>query len=181
MARSELVLHRVRRAYERAHARSALRGVGLAAAVAVASIGLHRTTHFTWIVVALLAATLATLGWRGGPYRRGGLAGMVAGLPVFVAPALYFALTHGGHCPDCMLRPTLTCLSVCFGTSAAVGVLVGRVARHDRRFALAAVMTALLTGLVGCGTLGAAGALGVVVGLVGGSVTGWIAAPRATA
>jgi hypothetical protein len=181
MERSEMALRRARSAYERTHAWSALRGVALAIAVSVLTVVLHRTTHATWLVAALLAATLATFGWRGGAWRRGGLAGMVAGLPVFVAPALYYAITHAGHCPDCMMSPTLTCLLVCFGTSAVVGVLVGHVATRDaspQRFGLAAIATALLTGLLGCSTIGIGGAIGVVIGLVAGGVTGWVVARR---
>ena len=51
------------------------------AASSLLAIALHRTTHATWLVAAALAATLATLGWRGGAWRRGALAGVLAGLP----------------------------------------------------------------------------------------------------
>lgn len=183
MARSEdVALRRVRRAYERAHVVSALRGLALAAGLIALAIALHRTTHATWLVAAALAATLATLGWRGGAWRRGSLAGIVAGLPVFVAPALYFMFTHAGHCPDCMMKPTLSCLAICFGTSSLVGVGVGMLAVRDlspQRFGAGAITTALLTGLLGCGTTGYGGAFGVVVGLVAGGVTGWVVGRRA--
>jgi hypothetical protein len=79
------------------------------------------------------------------------------------------------------MEPSLTSMPVCFGTSSAVGVLVGHVAtRHTspRRFALAAVATALLTGLLGCGTTGYGGALGIIAGIVAGSLTGWAVATR---
>lgn len=181
MARPDLALRRARRAYERAHVASAVRGVALAAVFAVAAIALHRTTHATWLVAAALAATLATLGWRGGAWRRGSLSGLLAGVPVFAAPALYFMLAHGGHCPDCMMKPTLSCMLVCLGTSSLVGVAVGHAATRDvspHRFAAGAVASALLTGLLGCGTVGFAGALGIVLGLLAGSVTGWVVASR---
>lgn len=80
------------------------------------------------------------------------------------------------------MGPSLPCLIACFGTSALVGVLVGSRAATDtwpRRFAIAAVATAALTGLLGCATMGLGGALGVVAGLVAGSVTGWVVAGRA--
>ena len=57
-----------------------------------------------------------------------------------------------------------------------VGALVGYQAISDRspvRFGGAAITTAALTGLLGCATMGLSGALGVVVGLVAGGVTGW--------
>jgi hypothetical protein len=182
MARSEAVLNSARRAYERAHVMSAARGVVLALLFTVAAIALHRTTQATWLVAAGLAATLATFGWRGGAWRRGGLAGLVAGVPVFVAPALYFMLAHGKHCPDCAMTPSLPCMLVCLGTSAAVGIAVGYAATRDaspHRFAGGALSTALLAGLLGCGTVGFGGALGVVIGLVAGGVTGWVVASRA--
>jgi hypothetical protein len=170
-----------RRAYERAHVVSALRGVALAVAFTLAAIALHRTTHATWLVAAGLAATLATLGWRGGAWRRGSLAGLLAGVPVFVAPALYYLLAHGHHCPQCAMSPTLPCLLVCLGTSSTVGTAVGYLATRDvspHRFGGGALATALLAGLLGCGSVGFGGALGVVIGLVAGGVTGWVVAGR---
>lgn len=180
MARSDLALARVRSAYERRHVISALRGLVLAAALVVVAIALHRTTQVTWIVAAALGATLATFGWRGGAWRRGGLAGILAGVPVFIAPTIYFMFTRG-HCPDCAQTPSLMCVLVCFGTSSAVGALVGHVALRDdspRRFALGAISGALLTGLLGCGTVGFGGAAGVVAGLVAGGLTGWVVGSR---
>ncbi len=181
MARSDaLVL--ARRAYERAHVVAALRGVAIASALVLLAFGVHRTSELTWIVAGALAATLGALGWRGGAWRRGSLAGVLAGLPPLVAPTLVFALSHGGHCPDCDLGPTLPCLLTCFGTSSLVGIAVGYAAVQDRsrhRYALAAIASAALTGLLGCGTIGLSGAAGVVIGLVAGGVTGWVVAGRA--
>ncbi|HEY1555635.1 MAG TPA: hypothetical protein VGF94_12445 [Kofleriaceae bacterium] len=159
-------------------------GIAIAGALAALAVGLHRTTHATWVIALLLGITLAALAWRGGAARRGSLAGVLAGLPPMLAPVLLFALGHGGHCPDCQLAPTLTCLLTCFGTSALVGTLVGHVAAHDAapaRYALAAIATAALTGLLGCSTTGLGGAVGVVVGLVAGGVTGWVVAGRTAA
>ena len=181
MARSEIAFASARSAYERSHVVSAIRGLVLAGALVVAAIALHRTTQATWFVAAVLAATLATFGWRGGAWRRGNLAGVVAGLPVFITPAVYFLVKHGHSCPQCAMTPSLTCMLMCFGTSAAVGALVGQIATRDespRRFAMGALAGALFTGLLGCGTTGYGGAAGIVVGLVAGSVTGWVVARR---
>jgi hypothetical protein len=161
---------------------SAARGVALALVFTVAAVALHRTTQATWLVAAGLAATLATFGWRGGGWRRGGLAGILAGAPVFIAPAFYFMIAHGSRCPDCAMTPSLTCILVCLGTSSLVGTAVGYAATRDaspHRFAAGALSTALLTGLLGCGTVGVGGAVGVVLGLVAGGVTGWVVAGRA--
>ncbi len=94
MARSELARRRATRAYERSFVIAALRGVGLAIVLTVAAIALHRTTDATWLVAGALAATLATGGWRGGAWARGAYTGVLAGIPVFIAPALYALFTR---------------------------------------------------------------------------------------
>src|SRR5262245_27392014 len=126
MNRADLALDRARGAYARAHFFSALRGVALAGVLALAAVGLHRTAPSTWFVATALAVALAVLVWRGGELRRGALAGVLAGLPVFIAPTIVFAIAHGRlQCPDCELGPTFTCLAACFGTSSLAGVIVG--------------------------------------------------------
>jgi hypothetical protein len=184
MARSErfdAALVRARSAYEQAHLLAGARGIVVAVGLLLLAFALHRTTRETWFVAGLLAAALAIAGWRGGTWRRGSLAGVLAGLPVFIAPAIYFLVTQHGSCVHCQMEPSLTCMLVCFGTSSAVGALVGHVATRDgspRQFAFAAVASALLTGLLGCGTTGYGGALGIVAGIVAGSLTGWAVATR---
>ena len=181
MARSELALRRARAAYERAHVASAARGIAIAAALTAFAIGLHRTTDRTWLVAGALAVALAALGFRGGPWRRGAVAGVLAGLPVFVAPVIVFALGHGGRCPDCELGPTLACLATCIGTSTLAGLATGLAALRDAspaRHAAAAIATATLTGLLGCATTGGAGALGIALGLAAGGCAGWIVGRR---
>ena len=184
MARSELAFAASRFAYERAHVLASLRGIALAGVLALVAVGLHRTTHVTWLVAGALGATLAAFGWRGGAFRRGARAGVLAGLPPMIAPTLVFALGHGGHCPNCELGPTLPCLVACFGTSALVGMFVGHAATRDPsppRYALGAIASAALTGLLACSTTGMGGAVGVVIGLVAGGVTGWVVAGRTAA
>ena len=181
MARSDLAFHRARAAYERTHGFAALRGIALALGLAALAVGLHRTTSTTWLVAAALAATLGALGWRGGAWRRGAVAGVLAGLPVFFAPVVVFAAGHGGHCPNCELGPTLTCLVTCFGTSSLAGIAVGRFALGDAsppRFGGGALAAAALTGLLGCATTGLGGAAGIVIGLAAGGVTGWVVGRR---
>src|SRR5512133_1121086 len=116
MARSDAALRASRRAYELAQTGTALRGLVLAAALTVLAIGLHRIADATWLVAGTLAASLAALGWRGGAWRRGALAGVVAGLTPLVAPSIVFAFMHGGHCATCEQGGTLPCLITCFGT-----------------------------------------------------------------
>jgi hypothetical protein len=180
--RAALALRRARLSYERAHILSAFRGVALAFGLATLAFGLHQTSSTTWLIAATLTASLAALGWRGGSWRRGALAGVLAGLPPLIAPSIVFALSNGGHCASCEHVAAVPCMITCFATSSLVGLLVGARAISDpspRHFALAAIAAAALTGLLGCGTIGLGGALGVVVGLLAGGITGWIMAGRA--
>ena len=181
MTRPELALRHARAAFERAHLVAALRGLAISAAVAVLAIGLHRTDDTTWLVGGSLAITLGVLGWRGGAWRRGAFAGVLAGLPPLIVPAIIVAAGNGGHCASCADGASWTCLLACFGTSSLVGMFVGHRASTDAsppRFATAAIASAALTGLLGCGTTGLGGAIGVIAWLVAGGVTGWIVAAR---
>lgn len=186
MNRSDDVLRRVRRAYERAHVLGGMRGLAIAAALSVLAFGLHAATPLAIAVAAVLAATLGTLGYRGGPWRRGAFAGVLAGVPPMIVPSIVMAIAQGGHCPECGTAATWECTLACLGTSALVGGFVGFAAIFDRtgptRFAIAAISTAALTGLLGCATMGLGGAVGVVTGLVAGGATGWaFARPHAHA
>lgn len=181
MALSDRTLRRARRAYEAAHVLAAVRALAIAGALIVLAIGLHRVTGTTWLVGAGLAASLAAFAWRGGAWRRGGLAGTIAGLPPLVVPSLVFAMSSNGHCANCEPSATMPCMLACFGTGSLVGLLVGHRAYTDAspsRYALGAITSAALTGLLGCGTTGLGGAVGVVVGIVAGGVAGWIVAGR---
>jgi|JI10StandDraft_1071094.scaffolds.fasta_scaffold11185_4 hypothetical protein len=170
---------RVRRAYEVAHLASAARGLAIASVVIVAAAALHRTSNTSWLVAVALAAGLAMLAWRGGAWRRGAFAGVIAGLPPLIVPTLVIALSNPAvHCDGCATTPMWWCTLSCFAASSIVGAFVGHRASIDRspvRFAAAALTTASFTGLLGCGTIGLGGAAGVVIGLVAGGVTGMIA------
>ena len=175
-------LVRARRAYERAHLLAAARGVAIAVAVYAGASILHEVDAAANVAAGALAITLGVLGWRGGAWRRGSLAGVLAGVPPLVAPSVVFAIAHHGHvgpCPACDGVPSLSCLATCVATSVLVGTLVGYRASQDhapRRFAVAALAAAALTGTLACATTGLAGALGIAVGLVAGGATGWVVA-----
>jgi hypothetical protein len=183
MERSELhadraahALRSARRAYERDHLVGAIRGIAIAGALCVVAFGLHASTPLALAVASVLAATLGALGWRGGSLRRGAFAGVLAGLPPMIVSSVVTTLATGGHCASCGTVATWQCTLACLGTSALVGAFVGYQAISDRspsRFAGAAITTAALTGLLGCATMGLGGALGVVIGLVAGGITGW--------
>jgi hypothetical protein len=181
MKRSD-ALRRVRRAYEGAHVSAALRAFVIGLAFVVLAYGLYPFTAVTVWVATTLLATIGFLAWRGGSWRRGALAGMLAGLPPLIVPSIVWTLTSSaGHCTGCETSATLPCLVACFGSGSLVGMLVGYRAISDaspRRYGIAAISTAALGGLLGCGTTGLGGAIGVVVGLVVGGVAGWIVAGR---
>jgi hypothetical protein len=106
----------------------------------------------------------------------------MAGMPTMKAPTLVLAASSGWHCAMCDQGPAVPCLITCLATSSLVGLVVGHRAVTDaspRRFAIAAITGAALTGLLGCGTTGLGGAAGIVLGLLAGGVAGWIAASRA--
>jgi hypothetical protein len=174
-------LRRARVAYERAHLVAAVKGLAIAAFACVLAVGLHPMHDITWTLAGLLAASLAALAWRGGPWRRGAFAGVLAGLPPLIVPSIVYTLSHGQHCVHCTDGATLPCIVACFGTSSLVGILVGYRASIDAspaRFAAAATASAMFTGLLGCGTTGLGGAIGVVIGLLAGGLTGWVVAGR---
>ena len=179
MARSDLALARARRAYELAHLAAAAGALAIGAALCLVALGLYRTASETWLVAAMLLPALATLAWQGGAWRRGALAGVIAGLPPLIVPSI--VMTGHVHCAGCDHHAMWPCILACFGTSSLVGIAVGYRAIADvspRRFAFGAIATAALAGMLGCGTTGLGGALGVALGVVAGGVTGWLVAGR---
>ena len=184
MARSDApttALRRVHRAYEGAHVLAAARALAIAAALLALALAFHGSTSVMWLVAITLGATLTVLAWRGGAWRRGALAGVLAGVPPLIVPSLVMALSSRGHCTGCTPTAQWLCVLACFGSGSLVGILVGYRAitdRAPRRYALAAITTGALTGLLGCGTTGLGGAFGVVIGLVAGGITGWVVAGR---
>jgi hypothetical protein len=181
MARSDDTLRRVHRAYEGSHLVAALRALAIAAGLLVLALGIHGSTSVMWLVALTLAATLGVLAWRGGAWRRGALAGVLAGLPPLIVPSIVLAMSSRGHCAGCTPAAQWACVLACFGSGSLVGILVGYRAIADHsplRFALAAIATGALTGLLGCSSVGLGGAMGVVIGLVAGGVTGWVVAGR---
>src|SRR2546430_1052372 len=83
--------------YDRTHLVAAAQALAIAGALVALAIGLHRTSNATWLIAGTLGVSLAVLAWRGGPWRRGAFAGVIAGLPPLIAPSIVFALNHGAH------------------------------------------------------------------------------------
>ena len=125
MARSDATLRRVHRAYEGAHLGAALRALAIAGGLVALALGVHGSTRVMWLVAITLAATLSVLAWRGGPWRRGALAGVLAGLPPLIVPSIVLALSSRGHCGECTPAAQWACTLACFGSGSLVGILVG--------------------------------------------------------
>jgi hypothetical protein len=170
-------------AYQLAHVASAVRGAVITAVLVVVTAVLHDLTAATWLVAGVLGITLAVFGWRGGALRRGGLLGVKAGALPLVAPAAVALATQGLECFGCPSAPSTGGLVACLGISALVGAVVGHRATTDpvpRSYAVAATVSAALTGSLGCGITGLGGATGIAVALFAGSLTGWLTSARAT-
>ncbi len=180
MAHSD-AFRRARRAYEMTHLISASMALALGGVLVVVAAALHHTSNTSWMFAATLVLGLAALAWRGGAWRRGALAGVLAGLPPLIVPTLVIAMSPGPQCASCDTAPAWYCVLSCLVASSLVGLAVGHRAISDRspaRFAAAALTTTALTGLLGCGTTGLGGAAGIVVGLIAGGATGWVVGGR---
>ena len=171
MAVPEAVLSaRARRAYEVGRLRTALPAVAFAVPMVALSVALcGRPTASAGGGIALVAALLAAA-WRGQPFARGARAGLLGGLgPLLLPMATCFHLCAGGVC---LLAPTACVVAALLG-----GAALGLYARHRipggpdaGGYLLAALGVAALVGSLGCVIAGVSGIVGMVVGLVIGTV-----------
>lgn len=167
---------RARRAYEAGRWQHGLRDAWPVAFLVPIAFALHgpATSVATAISAGLLAAVLVTAAWRGGAWRRGALVGVVAGLPLFMAPS--FLVPTDAECGMACARaatPWLTCFTGCAMAALAGGLVVGLLARRDRAplaYAASAGIAAALTASMTCTLAGAAGVLGALAGLAAASV-----------
>jgi len=166
---------RARRAYERARGLEGARAAWPVIALVPLALALHgpATARATGVAGALLAIVLAITAWRGGAWRRGALPGVLAGLPLFLAPSVLLperascgaACLHGG-------ASWLGCFAGCGVAAIAAGLVVAALARRDRAplaYAASALLTAALVASMTCTTVGAAGVIGALAGLAAGS------------
>jgi hypothetical protein len=190
MESRERARRHVRRRYEIARLGEGLAGAWPVAIVLPLAVVIHGHVGALMLVTAIgLAVAAAALGWRGGAWQRGVVAGFVAGLPTLVVPAIVLAVStsHAGvQCAGCEVASTtrMICIASCLASALAVGIAVGLRASRDTsppRFAAAAVTIAALTGLLGCSATGLGGAAGVIGGLVLGGVPTMLLAPRPSA
>jgi hypothetical protein len=176
MERSDAVRTQVRRAYERARIVAGLRAAWpVPILIGLAAVLHERISPLLFVAATALLAVVVIAAWRGGAWRRGAVAGLFAGVPPLIVPALVIAARGEVHCAGC--RPSmgnvLACTVICFAIALACGIAVGLHAARDRspgRFTAAALGVAALVGLLACGAIGLGGGAGMVLGLVAGGV-----------
>lgn len=172
----ERAKRRARRAYELAHMFAAMRAAAIAGLLSIAAVGLYRTSYATSFIASGLAATLVVWTWRGGVWKRGAKAGLLAGLPALFAPAVVRSFSDT-YCANCGASPMFPDAIVCFAVASPLGIWVARRSLAESStasYACSAGATMTLTSLLGCATIGLGGVLGIAAGLVAGSVTGWL-------
>jgi hypothetical protein len=170
---------RARGAYERALVARAARDVWPAALLVPLALALHGPAHSPSTVaiagVALVAALFA-LGWRAGAWRRGALAGVVAGLPPFLVPSLYLRSADCAHA--CARHPAPDCALACALAALLAGLVLATRARHDRDplgYALGGALTGALTASLTCALAGGVAVAGAAVGLALGAAPALVA------
>ena len=123
---------------------------------------------------AALGFVVVAAGWRGGSWRRGALAGLLAGVAPLVIPVLVLSFGGAPHCAACDPSSAWNCTLLCFFSSLVAGFVVGRHAADDRQpysYVAIALATAVMTGLLSCGATGIGGAAGILIGQCAGSAT----------
>lgn len=166
---SSALRERARRAYERGRIQRALVSAIPLVVVAVIGGALARDVRVAALVGASMYVVAAVAFWRGRGLARGVLPGVAAGVVPFVA--MHAARMYGHVCGGAM------CFSVCIPAAAlgglVAGALIGRFARGStevmRSWGSAAAFAAL-TGALACACSGVGGVLGLVAGLLVGSV-----------
>lgn len=164
--RAEDLKARARRAYEGARWRRALVvGVAIPPAAALAFLECAQPRESV-ICSILLGAAVALLFHRGMDWGRGARAGLFAGLAPFLFP---IAIETFGTPAMCALLPWFCAAG---GVVAGFALLARRrgAPRNPRAYWLAAGLVTVLAGAAGCLLAGAAGLLGLAVGLAAGAV-----------
>jgi hypothetical protein len=156
-------------AYELGRARWASHALLFVLPLLLVARGIGRPTVLVLGVggaLSLLAFTLAVVHDR---YARAVFAGVLAGLPTLVVPLLSGSIGIVRLC-GATVDP---CIPASFVSGVLAGVLVSVRASDERRhisFWLAAVGAAALTGTLGCSVAGSAGVLGLMAGVLVGTL-----------
>jgi hypothetical protein len=166
--RSVAVRARAKAAYERGRLRDGALAGSFAVPLALAVGVVEQHVLGCFVVGVALAMVIAALHWRGRDLGRGIVPGVVAGV-VPLALALVSMKTHfciGGSCAS-------ACIAACSAGGVVAGVFSAWFARRSalpRAAWVSAGSVALLVGALGCLCVGVFGVLGLVAGLLVGSV-----------
>ncbi len=160
----DILRERARRAYERGRLRQAAERTALLAPLAVLAHAAGSTPAATALGTLALAGAGLFFLWRGGESARGMRAGLLAGLGPFALPLVSRA--SGVLCSEtvCLVLPL-----ACVAGGLLGGALLSGAGFHPqpgrRGFWPAALVTTAAAGVLGCAWAGAAGLLGLALGL----------------
>jgi len=161
--------HRARVAYELGRLRPAARVLLVTVPLILLARLIGRPLELAAGLGGALSAVAFALTVLHDRYGRAILAGVLAGLPAFVLPLVLRGLG--------IVRLGAMGLDPCVPASFVSGVLAGALvsarAREEPRrvsFWLAAMLAAALTGTLGCSVAGSAGVLGLMAGVVAGTL-----------
>jgi hypothetical protein len=156
---------RARRAYERGRLGRAFRLAAWLLPVLAAMVGSCRVLALSAVSGSLLVLAAVGFWWRGQAYGRAVAPGVGAGLVPLGATLSAAALGHLGPALTCWQG----CLTLCITAGGLAGLVVGHRAAQqgsDRRsFLVSAGVIAVLVGAPGCAFAGAAGIVGMFLGL----------------
>lgn len=159
----------MRRAYERGRAKRASIAALPVVVVGAIAYAMERELALVVVATALMFVAAAVFSFRGRGLGKGVLPGVAAGVVPFAA--MHAARAYGHVCSGS------SCFAVCVPASVVgglvAGLFVGRLARRSDHvgsvWASAGIMAAL-TGSLACACLGVGGLIGLVAGLLAGSV-----------
>lgn len=159
---SEVLNRKIKTAYEWARFKESLLLLAWTVPLTVFSLWACGTTSLSLCLGSFLSILGVFLLWRGQLLGKAALLGLALGTVAFIVP-LVFHLT--GICCRADIEK-----EVCFATGAVVGLLLSRVISQIEgkkfRFTLASLAMIIISGVLGCASLG----IGAIAGLIGGIV-----------
>lgn len=160
MEPNDVILQRVRRAYELGRMRRGLASSLLALPMIGVSLLCSGDGTGSALVGALLILVIAGLVWRGGAVARGVLPGIVAGTAPLAFPLI---IELGCAAPE-------ACFPACIAGGVAGGVIIAAYALRMKEgrasFVLGAGAVAAVAGSLGCAVVGLAGIAAMAGALV---------------
>jgi hypothetical protein len=174
---NDVLLDRMRRAYERARLLKALQVGALVAPMLLLSFACCGNRAHSVAIAGVLAVLATVLVWRGGAPGRAVVPGFVAGIIPLAFPLL--------TCPACQragfvgVVPLVACVAGGLASGAIVASFAARVQEDRAAFVIAAGAVAALAGSLGCVIVGLGGVAAMAVGLAVAAPLGLRAPSRA--